>query len=645
MRASPARRRRAGAVRWCLPFVAAMTTVAAGRCLAQPESPSPQPNPADPVQTLLADETPAELRAQAAQTLYLNDPGALAAALGPDAPDQAVIETAKAVAATPPVEAPPAPELATRLAERLDAQRPHLASAILPALGRFHDREIVRQVVAILEHAESADLRRLAMETLARQTARSDLGQDRGAWLAWWAEVQWLPENLWLRRIATAQQERAAMLEQAKDSAERRLADAKAALVAAAPDEERDAALAGLLTDALPLVRLAGLELAERSLANAQALGEPVVKALLGLLEDPEPQLRAEAASLLANIRPEGFADRLAKALRVEEDPRVAAAFLAAAPAPAPLSIVDGAVQWLDGEPPADDAAAAFLLRTARRSWLDRPRHRRGALEILRERHATLTEPMAGLLATIGEAEDHAWLERQLEVAPPERRRMFAQVLAFGSPRSAQRLAEAAASDPSLFEAAITALVRQSPTRESLEVACALPAPSEEARRTGLTRLAEALPAEALAAAAPRIEPPSLRAEVLEARLDGAPDADEAAPAGMTSLRIQLAEAWLEAGQAEDALAALPDQSSTERVLRLRALALLLSGQVEEAQAIDIGATVWLEALRLCLLHERPHADAVLEAIDARFSDELSEAESERLGALRRQMVASGEST
>ncbi|MEO1536053.1 MAG: hypothetical protein AAFS11_10930, partial [Planctomycetota bacterium] len=210
------------------------------------------------------------------------------------------------------------------------------------------------------------------------------------------------------------------------------------------------------------------------------------------------------------------------------------------------------------------------------------------------------------------------------------------------------RIVNAAARDPVLYPAAVTAVATHRPTPDGYASLRRIQAPSPNAARTGLLAIARTLAVGDVLEVAQTIETdPEMRVAVLSTVGTAAASPSERSLINQT--KLLLAETQLELARPEPALASLAQIVSTSddinrRADEARVTSLLWLNRVDEARAISVGAETWLSALDL--FDQEPHAAQVATATLDSFGDVLQPEERSRLTAVA-QLAASpdGQST
>gem|GEM_PF-1309389 len=509
---------------------------------------------------------------------------------------------------------------------------------VVPALGSIKSPKAANVLVPLLGEDRSPAVRSAARAALVRLTG-GDQG-DQEAWKDWLAIMDRLSEPQWQAVLIDRLSRRVDEVRSAERESATLLVDALRRLHLALPEGERSELLASLLERDRGDLRDLGFELARRELSSARPLDERVAQAALSLLNSPEASVRAQAASLVNWIAPSKGGEAVGRALSRETDAAAAAALLQAGsrwPGKIPL---DAVLTWLERSPRARAAAAEAALAMWRAGRLDAEADRQRTIAVLRAWDSiSATGPALHLLAVLGNDADRARVAQMLDSSQVERRVSAAEALA-DRPEYLDRILAAAADDASLFRSAARALAAHRRTAAGYMSLLELPSPSEEERaRAVKAMLAVLLPHARLALVHEHQADPTYAHDVLgpllsmdqTQRASLPPEERSAWYAGVLLL------AWVEIdrGDAASALAALDAIGDSRglldanRVRDARAVALIMQGQLDAAQALNAPAETWLDALSRS--REAPHAAAVAERIRALFPDSLDEAQSRRL--------------
>ena len=230
--------------------------------------------------------------------------------------------------------------------------------AILNATANGSDQAASPTQVEARERRRAA-----AFDALERLTGRSEIASTSAAWEEWFGPLRFAPEAAWTAALAEGLAERADAVSATLNSTVTRLVDSLRRGYLDTPEGQRPARLVSLLGDEMTQVRTLGLELVERDLANARPLGDAVVNAVIPLLRDDEPAVRARAAGVLGRVAPMTAARPVAEALSAEQQPGAAAALLAAAVRWPEAAMTPAVVTWLRVPGPTRQAAEKLANR------------------------------------------------------------------------------------------------------------------------------------------------------------------------------------------------------------------------------------------------------------------------------------------
>src|SRR5690606_30169343 len=237
---------------------------------------------------------------------------------------------------------------------------------LLAALDQYPVRPTVSVAVdRLLSEGVPEDIRTLLCQAVSRWTAcepGESPGADRAAWERWWSGVRALDDAGWNAELARNFRARAERAVADREALEARVLDLYNALYAASPGERRGHVIATMLQDDLAKARRLGLELASRTLLNAQPLGPDVASAAAALLQCAHEDIRASAARLMENLGALSDHAAIAEALANESSPRVAGPLLrlsSRAPGAVPTGVL---LRWLAAPEPAGSAAAEAVL-------------------------------------------------------------------------------------------------------------------------------------------------------------------------------------------------------------------------------------------------------------------------------------------
>lgn len=541
------------------------------------------------------------------------------------------------------------------LARGLDSSHDAARRESLRALGLFQSRDAVRPVIAsLIDDTARRIPRDTLVETLVRQTGRDDLGRAPVDWARWWEEAEFLTEGEWRRRIAAGHAQRARRQHERLDDLHRRLVAASRRIYLETDAADRPAMLVEFLGDSVADVRALAIELAERELLNARPLGDDLGAATLPLLRDEQPRLRIAAASLLSKIAPRAAALKALDALAAETDHEVAAALLPLLFPQAGVDVVAPALRWLASDGPAREAAARVLLSADRSGLLTHPEPRRAVLRRLNSPEPSSLSPVeARLLARLGSDEDRSRLADRLDSSAPPWRLAVAEAL-LCHPEHHQSILDAANYHHDLAPIALEALALHARTASSTDRTIDLARRADLAPESLVRHYFNLLPPGRLLHAITRVDAADIRLAALQRARRLAAQYPTEAPLQIRRLLLRLAQAQLDAGDAQAALAtcdiADAGQPANEgesamsasiadrsRTIRLRALVRL--DRLDQAEALDAPAREWLMALEDCVREGLEHSKSVHARISEQMREGLSaddwgrlEALSERLG-------------
>lgn len=620
--------------------------------------PAPPPSPTsgassrqDDLSLLLSASAPDPARLEAARRLVLLNDTATVASLrdalratapptdaAAPVPPSTVAAARRAVALAIAAVDPGSPRFSSALREGLlVASTPEGANAILIALDTYPARIATEAAVARLVAGD-------APEAVSREIGawlRAWTGCDECArsgpagWVEWWARAKGLDDASWNAELMRNFRARAERLERRRDDIVARHLDLLNRHYSTTPAERRGELLVSMLSDDLTRVNRLGLELASRTLLNAQPLGPDVARAASLLLVSDDEDVRESAARLLGNLGGAEHADAVARALERERSARVAAPLLLVASrvaiSPAPEASI---ARWLAGDDAA--ASAAFDAVFAYRDSISEETSRL-ALDAARAVPVvSLTPSQARVLGALStDARDLDTLERALREHPsPSVRAVAARSLA-SDPARVDALLDAARTLPEAFEPACEAVATHRPTPSAF-VALASFAPSDASSAQRLAATLAPYTPDRRIAALRAVQDLSRRDAIIAALLARRDAEDEGA---IRDLYALLASTRLDAFNAEGALSAAlralrDDEDDEGEVSALRFHALVMMNRLDEASALRLGeaAGAWLDALeRLAALE---HARDIAARIEQRFGATMSDSERARLSRL-----------
>lgn len=283
------------------------------------------------------------------------------------APPELLGDLADAIGSYPPSVLP-------RLIERLNHKGGAASEkiALIAALSRFTEVEVVDQLINCLEADVDASVRAAALQALVSVTG-ADHGDSMTRWQSWWRNnrIQGR-DGLIRRKLRRLDRERnEAMLR--IQTLQRDVASLTSDLLAAVTrnytltePEQRNALLLSLLGNPRVAVRRLGLDLVEQRVLNAEALTPEVIAALEKLVADPAPALRPLAIKRLALVDAPRAAKLVGPLLAETQDPEMEAAILTVLGQTASPQAVPAVVErFLKPERPKGSAAAVLTATLA----------------------------------------------------------------------------------------------------------------------------------------------------------------------------------------------------------------------------------------------------------------------------------------
>lgn len=512
----------------------------------------------------------------------------------------------------------------------------------LAAAASFRTHEAAFLLLRHTEAHQSQAVRDAAFQGLRRLSGRPDLGRDTKLWQAWYLGVLELPERDWQRELLAGQAARADGL--ARDAAQTsaRLIDVYRQLHLAMDSEQRPDLLASLLRDERDDLRRLGLDLVRRELAASNHPGRPVEEAAIDLLTHERSGARADGATLLNQLAPEGAAEHVVRALARETDQRAADAMLSTISRWPVPEAAEPVLAWLDRnehpEPSLPAIDAAWSLHRA--GVLDEDEHVPRVLNALRRLpDQRLTKTASRLLVEIG---THSDVQRLSDLLDSEDRavRLAAGRALAEHPEFLDRLSREAMTDASLIDAALLAVNLHATGRDGFDRLAALyPAHPDRVLEAVLTFARDQPVTQVLDGAA--VLTPAVRHAVLSALLERVESLQDPQSEPVFIVRLALAEAAMEALLPEDALHLLDsahfssgDAETVHRHRSLRTEALVMLGRTHEARANGGDAAAWMRAIRRSL--HQDHIDTTSRRFEVYFKLELDHRIRAELDLIRR---------
>ena len=281
------------------------------------------------------------------------------------APPELLADLADAIGSYPP-------NVLAYLIERLNQQdRPGPEKiALIAALSRFTEVEVVDQLINLLESDVDVSVRAAALAALVSVTG-ADYGDSMTRWQSWWRNNRNQGrDGLIRRKLRRLERERSETTLRLQ-TLQRDVAALTNDLIAAVTrnytltdPEQRNALLLTLLENSRVPVRGLGLDLVEQRVLNAESLPPDLSSVLERMVADPAPALRPLAVKRLALVDAGRAAALVGPMLATAEGPEMEAAILTVLGQTASPAAVPALVErFLRPERPKG-AAAALLTAT-----------------------------------------------------------------------------------------------------------------------------------------------------------------------------------------------------------------------------------------------------------------------------------------
>ncbi|MCL4196146.1 MAG: HEAT repeat domain-containing protein [Phycisphaerales bacterium] len=548
------------------------------------------------------------------------------------------------------------PTMLPRLIARLDAQGalPAERVALIGALSRFTEVEVVDSLIHCLEPQDDPAVRAAAVEALARVTG-ADYGDSMTRWQSWWRNNRLQGrDGLVRRKLLRLERERNEAILRAQ-SLQRDVAALTSELLTAinrnytlTEPDQRNALLLTLLQHPRVPVRRLGLDLVEQRVLNAEPLSPEVPAMLARMVADAAGPLRAPALRRLALVDAAGASALVGAMLADTTDAELEAAMLAVLAQTADARAAPAIVaRFIRPERPKGTASA--LLAAAQARHLDAELWEEVWQQLRAQDHAALTAVEAEVLAWCPQPEAADLLLAILQPADggAERRAAAARGLAASGLHRDVLLAHAG--DPLVYAHALRSAARTGGL-DSLRLMLSWPV--LDAARFGeeigqvLTGLppSDWLEADNLLAANEAVDVQrrftSLsRVLTLPQSNNGSNGAAALSADARRRICLRLAELHWQRAEPEAMLTALqaapPGESDVEREAALRTIALVALERFDAADARR--AADWVDALDLVLRQRTTDVDRarrIAEAIQQGRAGTLSESDQLRFDSL-----------
>ncbi|MFA6133189.1 MAG: HEAT repeat domain-containing protein [Phycisphaerae bacterium] len=330
------------------------------------------------------------------------------------------------------------------------------------------DKRPIEVIVGLLDDGDPS-VRAAAAQTLAKLTNTNSTGGDTQVWKLWWQANKDKDRTAFLADLAEGLARSRLALESENLRLRDRLARSTSDLYDAAPPAQRDAMLMLFLKDPAPEVRQGGLVLADRKVTANEKVGPAIHEEARGLLADPDPRVRQEAATLVADLADADALKSLLERLMVEEKPSVRQSVLKALGQLRRVEALPAVLVEVQSKyPDVSAAAAAALARIAGAHKLD-DSQRQQAAGVLMARYAQaahlaeqvdLREALLTAMGGVGDKSVAPVLQEALRDAAPKVR--LAAVVSLGKvgpPEAASQLVELISdSDRGVRQATIASL-------------------------------------------------------------------------------------------------------------------------------------------------------------------------------------------
>ncbi len=275
---------------------------------------------------------------------------------------------------------------------------------IISAMQRILDKQAVDALVSLLNDKDES-IRYAACDALANLTSIRAFGRDTQQWEKWWSENKNKRHSDWLADLAENLAVENRDLNRENAELRRRLASVMNDLYTATLPEGRDALLTDMLADPLAEVRLAAVRLVQQRLAAGKKPDEPLWVQVRARVMDTDPDVRAVAVVLLADIADKQVSKLLTSRLKVEKSDEVRRAIYQG------LGLLGNASAWeqiLTGIAEPDrqvaSAAAGALARIAEKNSLSDDRRAAAAAALTKRYKTGAGNGSAGLREALLEA-------------------------------------------------------------------------------------------------------------------------------------------------------------------------------------------------------------------------------------------------
>ncbi len=230
----------------------------------------------------------------------------------------------------------PGTDVPTRLGElasQADVPLTKRLAAIDALAPNTHRREVVAQLIALLDSSEPAVVERVT-GALSSATPQSH-GLDTQRWHRWWDEKSQLDEESWLAEQLRTYRDRSRRVSDELRVFRETVRDGQATLKARTssfqrelfrtlPADQRPAKLVEWLEDPIPIVKLTALGIIRARIADEGQRPEgAVLTSLLEQLRQGSPSVRREVVEIIQNLNDPVIVEALLARLPREDDPGI----------------------------------------------------------------------------------------------------------------------------------------------------------------------------------------------------------------------------------------------------------------------------------------------------------------------------------
>ncbi len=216
----------------------------------------------------------------------------------------------------------------TALAADRTAAEPTRTAAIA-ALSRRVDKQSIETLIGLLKEPQP-QLRAAALTALETLTGIRRFGDDEAKWSIWWRANRDKPRQQWLADQVDSLARQNADQQQQIDRLGARLGKAMSQVYTATAPAGRPTLVLTLLKDPVAEIRLIGLTLAAQRAGAGETLAPRTLPVLRAMLADADHDVRANAATLTANLNDTEAVSTLIERLEVETAPLVRQNLIAA---------------------------------------------------------------------------------------------------------------------------------------------------------------------------------------------------------------------------------------------------------------------------------------------------------------------------